>query len=1122
MRAISNRRLGKLLLVFRWCLSAFFLWEINLVNAGVDYVREVKPILRDHCLRCHGPLKAKGKLRLDTRAFVLKGGKDGPALVAGNAEKSLLLQNITSENEEERMPPEGKRLSEKQIEILKNWIATGAKGVADEKAYDPGKHWAFQILKRPAVPKVGGEWGGNPIDGFVARKHSTAKVKPRPVAPRHVLLRRVYLDLIGLPPTREELQAFLADKSPGAYSKVVDRLLASPHYGERWGRHWMDVWRYSDWYGFQGTARFSQKNMWHFRDWIVESLNADKGYGQMITEMLAADELLPFDAANLRATGFLVRNRNTDSREQWIRDTVDHTSKSLLGLTVGCAQCHDHPYDPVWHEEYYRFRNIFEPVGVNIDNAQGWPQGSETRGVPRIFDQKSGAKTKYYINGDDKTPDANRTITPGVPQIFSVWAPPESVSLPPIGRIPLLRKPVRDQTLKNLQNNITRAHQEAAAAERWRALAAKGAVPEPKGSVVLEDDFKKANAKWQTGPGQWSFEGGRLSQADVEGPDSKWLKTVQNLPDNFSLTARFKIISGEKELAAGFTFETVEGGGGGEGIYLSGSKETPGLRFILEIGGERHPRADLRRALPIKTGVEHQLRFDVRGKLVNVYVNGALQQSYKGHDFAGRQLRLWTLNAKAEFTHLRVVALPATVPMAPADSVKNYLPVVKPGKPSAAEQTAFADAVLGQAKLKVDLEKARLESHRLAVAAEEWKYLHTPAADDKAAVDKHKARLDELAKAAQKVQRMESVVRAKDEVFQSEQKWKVAKALAAAGKKGDEKLEKAVTDAAKNIEEKKKVLTAAEKKITEPLTPSYSGLSSSYGGSSGRRLALARWMTDANNPLTARVAANHIWLRHFDRALVTSVFDFGLEGQKPSHPELLDWLACELRELTMIPSSGGWTAGKSEAGVWSMKHLHKLIVTSRAYRMASTPDEKNLAADSDNLWLWRMTPRRMEAEVVRDCVLHAAGGLDPKLGGPDLPGADGMASSRRSIYFHHSPSSQMDFLKVFDGADPTEAYQRHTSIVPHQALALFNSELTLVQSRNLARKLAAANADDAKFVQAAHEQILARTPKANELALCVEFLKTQAGALKGQNPRLRAREKLVHALFNHHEFVTIR
>ena len=486
-----------------------FLFQMILLAAPVDYVREVRPVLREHCYRCHGPLKQKGKLRLDTRALAVKGGKSGAAFAPGNVETSLLVKKISAKDVAKRMPPEGEALSEKEINILTRWIAEGAKGVADETAYDPSEHWAFQTLKRPSVPKAAGEWSGNPIDAFVARGHAKGGVKPRAEAGKAVLLRRVYLDLIGLPPTAAEFRAFMADKSPGAYAKAVDRLLANPHYGERWGRHWMDVWRYSDWYGFQGTARFSQKNMWHFRDWIVESLNADKGYGQMITEMLAADELTPFDPANLRATGFLVRNRNTDSREQWIRDTIDHTAKSLLGLTMGCAQCHDHPYDPVWHEEYYQFRNIFEPVSVGLDNALGWPKGSATRGVPRIFDQKPGVATKFFINGNDKTPDANRTIVPGVPQIFAAWTQPKSVSPPPLARMPHLRKPVREQSLKNLQTNITRAHQAAAAAGKWRGLAAKGQVPVPSGAVLAEDDFAKSSANWETGPGE-----GRLARAE--------------------------------------------------------------------------------------------------------------------------------------------------------------------------------------------------------------------------------------------------------------------------------------------------------------------------------------------------------------------------------------------------------------------------------------------------------------------------------------------------------------------------------------------------------------------------------------------------------------------------------
>ena len=275
-------------------------------DAQIDYLREVRPILKLHCFRCHGALKAESALRLDTKSLAQKGGDSGPAIVPGNAAESLLVQRITG-GDDSRMPPDGESLTDKQIVAIKKWISLGAIAPADEKADDPGAHWSFQTIQRPRVPTVDAEWSRNPIDAFVARKRQ-ARVIPRPVAVRHVLLRRVYLDLTGLPPSRDELRAFLADESPDAFARVVDRLLDSPQYGERWGRHWLDIWRYSDWYGFQDQVRFSQKNIWHWRDWLVESLNADKGYDRMVLEMLAGDELLPFDPASLRATGFLVRS----------------------------------------------------------------------------------------------------------------------------------------------------------------------------------------------------------------------------------------------------------------------------------------------------------------------------------------------------------------------------------------------------------------------------------------------------------------------------------------------------------------------------------------------------------------------------------------------------------------------------------------------------------------------------------------------------------------------------------------------------------------------------------------------------------------------------------------------
>src|SRR5438105_571717 len=275
--------------------------------AEVDYVRDIKPILRAHCYPCHGALRQKSKLRLDTAAFMRQGGRRGPAVVPGKSSESVLLDAVTS-HDMPRMPPEaeGKPLTDAQIASLKQWIDQGSKAPNEPVPEDPRKHWAFQRPIRSALPRVNnGSWVRNPIDAFIAAEHGKHGVQASPPAAKETLLRRVYLDLIGLPPTRQELHAFLADGADDAFEKVVDRLLASPQYGERWARHWMDVWRYSDWYGRRGVPDVwnSAPQIWRWRDWIVESLNRDTGYGRMVVEMLAADEVAPADDDARRATG---------------------------------------------------------------------------------------------------------------------------------------------------------------------------------------------------------------------------------------------------------------------------------------------------------------------------------------------------------------------------------------------------------------------------------------------------------------------------------------------------------------------------------------------------------------------------------------------------------------------------------------------------------------------------------------------------------------------------------------------------------------------------------------------------------------------------------------------------
>jgi hypothetical protein len=299
----------------------------------VDYLRDVKPILAQKCFACHGALKQQSGLRLDAAQMIRQGGDSGPAIVPGKAVDSLVIQRVSAADAEVRMPPEGEGepLDARQLATLTAWIDEGAESPEETLPDDPREHWAFRPPVRPAMPAIARQpWVRNPIDAFIAHEHDRLGLSPTDPAPKNVLLRRAYLDLIGLPPTVDELHAFLNDRSPDAYERVIDRLLASPDYGRRWGRHWMDVWRYSDWAGYKQEVRESQRHIWRWRDWIIESLNADKGYDRMVLEMLAGDEIAPADTEVLRATGFLVRNRHASNRDIWL-DALNIPRKRFSG-----------------------------------------------------------------------------------------------------------------------------------------------------------------------------------------------------------------------------------------------------------------------------------------------------------------------------------------------------------------------------------------------------------------------------------------------------------------------------------------------------------------------------------------------------------------------------------------------------------------------------------------------------------------------------------------------------------------------------------------------------------------------------------------------------------------------
>jgi hypothetical protein len=541
----------------------------------VDYVKDVKPILT-RCFACHGAVRQRAKLRLDAIALIRKGGRNGSTIEPGMSGKSLLIAAVLGKDTP-RMPPEseGAALTEQQIATLRAWIDQGAKAPDEPIPPDPREHWAFRPLTRPSLPTIRNPQSAirNPIDLFLEAERQKQGLGANPQAGAGTLLRRVYLDLVGVPPSREELHAFVADTSAGAYERVVDRLLASPQYGERWGRHWMDVWRYSDPFGNGDELRYSQKHIWHWRDWIIESLNSDKGYDRMIQEMLAGDELAPADPKTLRATGYLARNWYKFNRTAWLQDTVEHTAQGFLGLTLRCARCHDHKYDPIAQTDYYRFRAFFEPHDIRIDALPGQRDTSKD-GIPRAFDAKSDVPTYLFVRGDDRYPDKDRPLKPGVPSVVA-GAEVDVMAVRPTPRdlalaLDSAANAATAQARAEVEN--ARYHLQTSEAllrsarETLEALRAKKE-PAPPKPAWLSDSFAAARPEtWKTIRGQWSYEGGKLVQKEL----IPWamITTQQNAPRDLMARLRFKATGGKVYRSVGMSYDVI-GDTSFQGVYMS-------------------------------------------------------------------------------------------------------------------------------------------------------------------------------------------------------------------------------------------------------------------------------------------------------------------------------------------------------------------------------------------------------------------------------------------------------------------------------------------------------------------------------------------------------------------------
>ena len=1099
-----------------------------LADPPVDYTRDIKPILTRRCYECHGPLKQRGGLRLDTAKLMRQGGDTGPALVPGKAKKSLLIKAIHRTGTL-RMPPKGKALPAKDIALLERWINAGAQAPDEVAVANWREHWSFRPPTRPKLPKPAqAAWLRNPIDAFIAAHHDKHKLQATKPATKARLLRRVYLDLIGLPPTRHELRAFLNDTSPNAYETVVDRLLKSPRYGERWGRHWMDVWRYSDWYGRRNSneIRYSQHHIWRWRDWIIESVNADKGYDRMITEMLAGDEIAPNDPKILRATGFLGRNWYKFDRDVWLRETVEHTSMGFLGLTMKCARCHDHKFDPIPQVDYYRFRAFFEPHDVRLDPITA-NTDPKKNGLARVYDARPKTPTYLFERGDDRYPDKENPLTPGVPKsLGNTRLTITDIKLPVESFYPALRPEVVQASLQKSQANIDTAKTTLAKTEQtlasiqrtlahWNKPKPKQPTPvvQPRGTIIFADDFAKPNDKaWQMIHGNWQYNNGKLLQTQV----TNWamIATRTNHPTNFKLRVRYKTKPGGVYNSIGIAFDVTDQQRDFQAVYTSISRGRSSVQAFHRTGGkEVYPTVGIVRH-PLQMNETITLDIAVRDRLLNVWVDGVLKIAYT-MPMARRRGRfaLWNHSGKAEFDDVHISTLPDNEQL--VKSIRNGTTITaKPRTKADWQQRLHAtqgELVIQRKQLAAAVAEHDALQARIAAERNKYAMVRDPKTKD-------------LARAASRAERHAAVLRAEKQVLH----WQHQLTQSRATKSN-----------AKTLATTQKKLTAAKKTLQSALaklkanSTSYTALGKMYPKTStGRRRALAQWIANGKNPRTARVAINHIWKRHFGTALVPTVANFGLAGKQPSHPDLLDWLAVEFVDHK-----------------WSMKHIHRLIVTSNTYRMSSAPDSnsaRNRTVDATNRYLWRMNYRRMEGEVVRDSLLHVAGQLDTTMGGPELPQKLGQTSRRRSVYFRHTPDDKMEFLQIFDLANPNECYQRQESVVPQQSLALMNSALAQTQARLVARVLTKELANtptktpEGDFVNAAFAQVLCRMPTTAERVRCVEFLRAQAKLLRNKKTLtpfggsvtlhvppsadavVRSRENLVHVLFNHNDFVTIR
>ena len=992
--------------------------------AGLDlFKKEVRQILVGRCVKCHGGEKTEGKFDLTTREGLLKGGETGAVLEVGKSKTSLLVKLIKQE-EEPHMPADGAKLSELHIAAISKWIDLGApydkplkEELKDPKAWthrevppEAREFWAFQPLKVVAPPAVNADtskWVRTPIDNFVVAKLSENGLSPNPIVDRRALIRRAYFDLIGLPPEPAEIESFANNPDPRAFEKVLDKLLESPQYGERWGRHWLDVARFAESHGFEQD--YDRPFAYWYRDFVIKAFNTDMPFDQFVKWQLAGDEFEPGNPLAMMATGFLgagvfptqiTANEVERTRYDALDDMTATTGTAFLGLTVGCARCHDHKFDPIPAADYYRMLSSFtttvrSEIDLNLDPAKYKKEKS-------AFDAEHAPLAAALASFEKEK----------LPGRFAEWEKANGTAV-----------------LKTGESG------------QWMILDVAEMKSSGGATLTKQDDGSILASGKNPDFDTYTL----VANTDLVGLTALRLEAlshpslVKNGPGradnaNFDLT----------DVKVGITAIGQQPSANSQPLKLlnpvSTFDQNAGLSVKLTIDGD--PKTGW--AVDPQFGKDHAARFEFE-KPIGVEGGSTITVTLA---FNG--------NNKHNLGRVRLSVATAkeAVPLDAAATIGDIIAALK----KSAEQRSPRD-----------VEKL-LTWYR--GRDDEWKKLNAVVQEH--AAKEPKPNLAKVMVCSEGVKPIRHHTQGADFFEQSHF------------------LHRGDTNQKVDVAPQGflQVLMSSPDREKKWIEAAPAGATTSF-----RRRSLANWITDTQQgpgQLLARVIANRIWQHHFHIGIVGTPNDFGAMGQRPTHPELLDWLAATLMAKAGVRGLG---SGVSEVGPingagWHLKPMHKLIMLSAVYQQGSTFDGAKSKLDPQNQFHWRRSPRRLEAEVIRDSMLAVSGELDrTQFGAGTLD--DG--HKRRSIYFMVKRSRLVPMMQLFDSPEPLVSVgERPSTTIAPQALHFLNNPQVRSWATSFGRRLAATGENSVPdAIRQGYLAATGRPPNELELSETIAFLTAQ-------------------------------